>query len=925
MILVMGVCSGCGRSLTEGVFSCPHCGGTAVPPGRERDLQPLFRPGDLLEGRFQVEKVLGTGATGVVYGVLDTLRQHRVALKVLWEAAEAESPTFQRLRREIGASQRAPNEHLVAIHDLILVGNRPALVMEWVEGESLREKVKRDGALPWREAVDLVRQVLLGLAHLHRLGIVHRDVKGGNVLLGADGTAKLGDFGLAKGEELGASLTATGASLGTPGYMAPEVIRGGEATGVSDLYSTGVLLFELLSGRLPHQGLSALEVASRQLSEGPPLHLLKEKKVPRWLARIAARLLEREPGDRFPSAGAVLEALESHSPGFAVARRWRWRAALLLLAALAAGGLYGLRRWMAYQAPLTMTFHDKTLEAHDPSGGVVWTREMPRTIQSAIYGRFGPGGKPAVACAITWAAGLNTVFSTEEQANQLYLLDRRGSILNKQALYMGENPFDAHYGVRLSTHQFSRRGHDLLVLMMRQELWYPCCLSVLDFDGARQGVGQAGEHWDCSIYNSGYLDSWAYRDLDGDGVDEIVYAGVNNRLYWSDVVGAAKLHMKGPWTQGRVESPDFQAGHLPLYYRCFSFRFFSGLSLKDPGPTQPLRLAFSGGPSYGLDGAGGLWGPTGPVPPPEVSLGPLNGGLANLCALRDSEQWEELLGDARAWSRGAEGAYVWLGRLFQAQALMGLGRYNDAIRLLDAGMAAGGGGVIPAYAYQFQLDSLFLGGRYKECLAMANDLPAEVRSDRPELAVTAAWDALYSGAPSVVSHWLAPGSFSRYSWEPDLFEGIASFLKGDFAAAETQFRDTLASSGQHISDPGRWLVQVLTSEGKVGEARKLLDEEVAAFPADHLDDGETALWLRWNEGSRSTLVVSRFDALVAKKHVEAKTTVETRALLPITLARAAAVHRAAGQSAEAARLKAEALRLAPAGWAPLLDEIAGSR
>lgn len=208
---------------------------------------------------------------------------------------------------------------------------------------------------------------------------------------------------------------------------------------------------------------------------------------------------------------------------------------------------------------------------------------------------------------------------------------------------------------------------------------------------------------------------------------------------------------------------------------------------------------------------------------------------------------------------------------------------------------------------------------------MANDLSAEVRNDRPELAITAAWDALYSGAPSMVSHWLAPGSFSRYGWEPDLFEGIGSFLRGDFAAAETQLRGMLASSGQHISDPGRWLVQVLISEGKVGEARKLLDEEVAAFPADHLDDGETALWLRWNEGSRSALVASRFDALLAKKRLEARTTVETRALLPITLARAAAVHRAAGQSAEAARLKAEALRLAPAEWAPLLDEIAGSR
>ena len=896
-----------------------------MPPGRERDLQPLFRPGDLLEGRFRVDKVLGTGATGVVYGVLDTLRQHRVALKVLWEAAEAESAAFQRLRREIQASQRAPNEHLVAIHDLMLVGNRPTLVMEWVEGESLRQKVKRDGALPWREAVDLVRQVLLGLAHLHRLGIVHRDVKGANVLLAPDGTAKLGDFGLAKGEELGATLTATGTPLGTPGYMAPEVIRGGTATAASDLYSTGVLLFELLTGRLPHQGLSAVEVASRQLTEGPPLHLLKEKRAPRWLARTVARLLEREPGDRFASAEAVLEALDRRSSGFAIAKRWRLRAVALLLLALTAGGLYGVRRWMAFQAPLTVSFHDRTLEARDPSGGLLWSRDLPRTIQSAVYGHFGPGGKPAVACATTWAPGLTTVFSSSEQANQLLLFNRTGTLLNQMPLYMDENPFEARYSVWLSTHRFSKRGHDLLVLNMRQFLWYPCAIKVLDYDDLAPGEASISCHWDCSIYNSGYLNAWAYRDLDGDGVDEIVYAGVDNRLYWSDVVGAAKLRLTGRWPEGRVVSPDTQAGQPPLFYRCFSFRMFSGLALTDAGPAQPLRLGFPGGPSFLVGEAGGLRSAAGMVPPPTEALARLNGGLGNLCALRDSGQWAELLQDAETWSEEAEGPYRWLGTLFRAQALMGLGRYGKAVGLLDAASGTPGTGSVPPYAYQLRVDSLFLAGRYEECLAAANDLPEEVRADRPELAVTAAWCALYAGAPSEVSHWLSPGSFSRYSWEPDLFAGITSYLKGDFAAAGRRFRSMMPSSGRLISDPGRWLAQVLVSEGRLQEARKTVDELAFAFPADHIEDGEIEAWLRWNEGSRTELMASRFDAILTRKRAEAKTTVEVRALLPVTLARAAAVHRAAGQEAEAARLQAEALRLAPAAWKPLLDEFARSR
>ncbi len=303
--------------------SCPSCGGTVIPGAVERGLQTLFEPGETVNGRYRIRKVLGSGASGVVYGVYDSLGDRKLALKVLWDASSGDDPEIRRLRREIKASQLAPCNRLVAIHDLVMVGERPALAMEWVEGVSLKEQIRTEGALPWRKALETAVQILEGLAHLHGLGIVHRDVKTGNILVAADGSVKLGDFGLAKGEDLGVSLTETGASLGTPGYMAPEVIRGKEATSVSDLYSVGVVLFEMLTGGLPHRGTSALEIASRQLADPPPLHLLKKHDVPAWLVRIVARLLERDPGDRFPSAKAALEALTRRSAGFAVARRWR--------------------------------------------------------------------------------------------------------------------------------------------------------------------------------------------------------------------------------------------------------------------------------------------------------------------------------------------------------------------------------------------------------------------------------------------------------------------------------------------------------------------------------------------------------------------------------------------------------------------------
>jgi serine/threonine protein kinase len=304
----------------------------------DRGLQTLFQQGDTIDGRYGVLEVLGSGASGVVYGVYDNLGDRKVALKVLWDASSGDDPELKRLRREIKASQLAPCPRLVAVHDLIMTGDRPALVMEWVEGRSLKETIAREGTLPWRRAADVATELLEALVHLHGLGIVHRDVKPGNILTGRDGIIKLGDFGLAKGEDLGASLTQTGATLGTPGYMAPEVIRGKEATSVSDLYSVGVVLFEMLTGLLPYRGTTALEIASRQLADPPPLHLLKKHDVPAWLVRIVARLLERDPGDRFPSAKAALEALTKRSAGFAVARRWRVRAAVAAAVVCAAAG-----------------------------------------------------------------------------------------------------------------------------------------------------------------------------------------------------------------------------------------------------------------------------------------------------------------------------------------------------------------------------------------------------------------------------------------------------------------------------------------------------------------------------------------------------------------------------------------------------------
>jgi len=221
-------------------------------------------------------------------------------------------------------------------------------------------------------------------------------------------------------------------TLGTPGYMAPEVIRGEAATPRSDLYGAGVILFELLTGRLPFEGNSAVEVAGKHLTQQVPMGLLREKRTPRWLTRFASRLLEKDPSDRFASPKEALVALERRRGGFWLnrrARRYSAVAALLLCAALTA-------LWLALRpGTLTATFHDAVLEARDASSTVLWSQTLPNSIQSAVAGRFGPEGSWAVACAVNWNADGSQQKGMEPSEMHQESGDLRGArILSQEAI-----------------------------------------------------------------------------------------------------------------------------------------------------------------------------------------------------------------------------------------------------------------------------------------------------------------------------------------------------------------------------------------------------------------------------------------------------------------------------------------------------------
>ncbi len=325
--------------------------------------------GVMVGSRYELQSHLATGGMAAVFRAWDHRLHRPVAIKLLRQLADAEDRAIERFRREARAAAALRSPNIVEVHDFFEEDGCHYLVMELVEGVNLKEYLAANAPLDPEAAFSIAAQVCDALAVAHDAGYVHRDIKPQNILLGTDGSVKLTDFGIVH-IPCAQTFTTEGMVLGTADYISPEQAQGLELGPTSDIYSLGVVLYEMLTGVLPFSGTTAVAVAMRHATAPVPPMRLVNPAIPRSVERLVLRALRKEPARRFPSAQAMAAVLRATQTDLvSLTRTDASGTALLTAASTSAGGSSG---WRAQAARLSQLmpagFEDGAGSGPDRSG-----------------------------------------------------------------------------------------------------------------------------------------------------------------------------------------------------------------------------------------------------------------------------------------------------------------------------------------------------------------------------------------------------------------------------------------------------------------------------------------------------------------------------------------------------------------------------
>lgn len=319
-------CPKCNADNPETKQFCGDCG-TQLPSIKDIEVTETIEApkeelttGSTFAGRYQIIEELGKGGMGRVYKVLDKEVNAKVALKLIKPEVSAHKNTIDRFRNELKIARDISHKNICRMYDLGKDAGNYFITMEYVSGEDLKSFIRRSRQLVVGTAIFIARQVCEGLAEAHRLGVIHRDLKPGNIMIDKEGNAKIMDFGIARSISV-KGITGTGVMIGTPEYMSPEQVEGKEVDQRSDIYSLGIILYEMLTGQVPFEGDTPFTIGVKQKSEIPTDPMELNAQIPHDLSRLVLRCLEKEKEARYQNVDELRTNLEKIEKGIPTTER----------------------------------------------------------------------------------------------------------------------------------------------------------------------------------------------------------------------------------------------------------------------------------------------------------------------------------------------------------------------------------------------------------------------------------------------------------------------------------------------------------------------------------------------------------------------------------------------------------------------------